>query len=186
MKTIENTNDYKYDDVCNGDFVDMDNETDAASSFNSLQTVQESIANSEIADSDQGSVRSHCVATWLETCRLLREAALKSTNKAASKMIGRRLGLRVPTEYKVGDDVLVLFPAIRPGRRRKQQYHRFITSVPGRVVAAQPDQYRYRVEFHHQWKSTTKWLSVTDITSPSLSLEKSTSKVSTMQDVALI
>ena len=32
-------------------------------------------------ETDQDTVRSHCVAEWLETCRLLREAALKSTNK---------------------------------------------------------------------------------------------------------
>ncbi len=104
---------------------------------------------------------------------MIREAALKSTNKAASKMIARRLGMRVPTEYKVGDDVLVRFPAMRPSRRRKKQYHRFITSGPGKVVEAQLDQYRHQVEFHHQGSSTTKLFSVTDVTSRSLSLEKS-------------
>ena len=88
-------------------------------------------------------------------------------------MIARRLGMRVPIEYKVRDDVLVRFPAMRPGRRRKKQCRRFITSVPGKVVEAQPDRYRYRVEFRHQGSSTTKWFSVTDVTSPSLSLEKS-------------
>ena len=120
-------------------------EKDAAFSFSDLQAVQDPTFNSEVADSarDQGSVRSHCVATWLETCRLIREAALKSTNKAASKTIARRLGMRVPTEYKVGDDVFVRFPAMRTGRRRKKQYHRFITSVPGKVVEAQPDQSRH-------------------------------------------
>ena len=122
-------------------------------------------------ETDQDTVRSHCVAEWLETCRLLREASLKSTNKAASRMIARRLGMRIPTEYRVGDEVLVRLPNIRPGRRRKQKYHRLITSLQGKVVEVNPQQYRYRVEYQSHGGQSSRWFSVTDVTSPSVSLE---------------
>ena len=44
------------------------------------------IESSHIVD-DMELVRSHNVASWLESCRVAREAAFKSSNKAAAKMI---------------------------------------------------------------------------------------------------
>ena len=49
-------------------------------------------------------------------------------------MIARKLGMRVSTQYDVGDEVLVRFLGMRPGRRRKQKYHRLLSCLPGRFT----------------------------------------------------
>ena len=70
-------------------------------------------------------------------------------------MIASRFGMRISTEYKMRDHVLVRYLAKRPRRQRKKQYHRFITSVPNKVVETQPNQYRYQVKFYQYKNSTT-------------------------------
>ena len=121
---------------------------------------------------DQDTVRIHCVAEWLETCRLLREAALKSTNKAASRMIASRLGMRIPTEYRVGDEVLVRLPDIRPGRLRKQKYHRGhnFSSRKSRRRESPTVRISCRIPVSW-WSEQPKVFCHRDVTSSSVSLE---------------
>ena len=57
----------------------------------------------------------------MESCKLIRDAELKSSNKTAARMIAKSLKVRKPTEYHVDDEVLVRFPDIRPDRQRKQK-----------------------------------------------------------------
>ena len=97
------------------------------------------ITEFDVVNEKQHLIRSHCVATWTKSCKLIRDAALKSSNKAAARMIARHLNARTPTEYHVNDEVLVRFPDIRPGRRRKQKYNRLITCLQGKVTAADPE-----------------------------------------------
>ena len=135
------------------------------------ENIEEEETFSEFYFHDSRKVH-HCIATWIESCRLIPEAAMKSSNKAAAKMIARKLGVRIPTEYFVGDEVLVRLPDIRPGRRRKQKFFRLLTSLRGHVIEADPNRYRYRVEYDSSDGPSNRWFSVNDITSPTMQTER--------------
>ena len=72
----------------------------------------------------------------------------------------------------VGDEVLVRLPDIRSGRRRKQKFFRLLTSLRGHVIEADPNRYRYRVEYDSSDGPINRWFSVNDITSPTMQTER--------------
>ena len=118
-------------------------------------------------------IRSHCVAkTLMESCKLIRDAALKSSNKAAARMIARRLKARTPTEYHVDDEVLVRFfqtfvQAV--GETKLSQVDNLCTRQSN---CRGPRNYKYRVEFTTaDGRNNNWWFTVTDVTSPSMHLE---------------
>ena len=79
-------------------------------------------------------------------------------------MVARRLGMRAPTTYVVGDEVLVRLPRMKPGKRRKKQY-RFIHSVRGKITDVDRTKYRYKVSLESDEAFQDQWFSVSDITS---------------------
>lgn len=109
-------------------------------------------------------VREHAVSTWLESSRVIRLDALKSSNRASARMVARRFGMRQPTTYLVGDDVLVRTVGMQVGKRAKRNFRR-LKCYPGTVIEINESKFRYKVSYETSDGEKEGWFSVNDITS---------------------
>lgn len=87
-------------------------------------------------------------------------------------MIARHLGKRSPTEYQIGDDVLVRLPSAMKPRRGGKRSYRLLTCFDGEVIECDVASQRYRVSFNDGSVVQEKWFSVTDLTSPTIEIEQ--------------